>query len=303
MQIFENLDLKAKLTVLQVSFQWRVILVNSRAFSKLQIPSISSWTNKFNGSGISHRRLGEYCVKVCVSNEISLESVSLSGYKHVIDEKKIILLSTHKIRYLNLSATRISPETIAVLTGNSFALTELNVSDSRANDKVLVAASTLENLNSLDLSSFRTSSFTTEGLNAVFESLHLSILNINGCHMFNDNHLELIIYHSNNLKSLSCSGCFNVTDQGVSRLIRNSEKLEHINVSCCWKLTDVIWVSGNKIGSLKKVEAQLCYQLTDLTVHYLLSYKNTLLVVDLTGCQQISEESKTVIRELGINIH
>lgn len=112
-------------------------------------------------------------------------------------------------------------------------------------------------------------------------------LNLKGCTKINDNCLDFIANFSQ-LESLNLTGCTHISDKGLMSLSKiKSKNLETLDLTFCHQITDQGIHCISQIPNIKYLDLTCCRNLTKKTLDYLGENSNSLISLNLTGCDKV----------------
>lgn len=112
-------------------------------------------------------------------------------------------------------------------------------------------------------------------------------LNLKGCTKINDTCLEYLSNFSQ-LESLNLTGCTHITDKGLLSLSKiKSKNLESLDLTFCHQITDQGIHCISQIPNIKYLDLTCCRKLTKRTLDYLGENSQSLISLNLTGCDQV----------------
>jgi F-box/leucine-rich repeat protein 2/20 len=158
------------------------------------------------------------------------------------------------------------------------------------NHLVKQIASACPNLKELDLTECR--SLTPCGL-ALMTSIccHINILKISGIIRMNNRCIESIVRHCPHLKEVDLSWCRHITSAGITMLAKECHSLERLSLAGCSLVNDDIFHHIVGFPLLRRLNLQLCKNITDDGIKLLAMYCHHLRHVTLSGCHLLTDLS------------
>jgi hypothetical protein len=189
---------------------------------------------------------------------------------------------------------------------------KINISrNNNVTDKVLeLIGIRCTNVNHLNLSDLKR--FTDHGLISLLTphiGPNLLFLSLNRNDGLKNESLVAIGSSCKELRTLECSSLFFVDDVGFQAILKGCLKISHIDLSFCWRITNDCFSclltksdSDQLIGAeIKTIKLQFCYQLSDLTVHYLLRIPS-ISAINISNCTEISANVIDNMKARGIKM-